>query len=553
MLVSNLGQTNGSVGSLGSFDQAQAFTTGDNNGGYTLTSVEIQTTDTPNLDRLTVSIRSDSSGSPDASLGTLTNPASLPSDGLAAFTASGAGIDLEKETTYFVLVDVTGGPGGNIQNTASDNEDANPATNWSIGDTSLYRNKGSDGSWTSFADSKKIRINGTLGGTTVAGVTVSETALTVTEQDTAGDTYTVVLDSEPTSSVTVAVNGTSGTDVTAAPASLTFTTSNWSTAKTVTVTADNDTNTADETVSLTHSATSSDSDYDGITIAGVDVMVEDNDTAKVTGVALTPGDGELAVAWTPVSNATGYQVQWKSGGQGYNNNSRRAVISSGSTASHTISSLTNGTTYTVRMRATRTGANHWRVFGRGDGRAAGGGRDGVGDGADGDGGEQQRGHLHGGARQRADVECHGRGRRAREHGRVRDPGRPDLHDVELEYGQDGDGDRRQRYEHRGRNGVSDPQRDQQRQRLRRHHDRRRDGGGGGQRHRKGDGGGAHAGRRGTRGGVDGGGQRHGLPGAVEVGRAELQQQRAAGHDQFGFDREPHDLRTSPTGPRTRCG
>ena len=207
-------------------------------------------------------------------------------------------------------------------------------------------------------DSKKIRINGTLGGTTVAGVTVSETALTVTEQDTAGDTYTVVLDSEPTSSVTVAVNGTSGTDVTAAPASLTFTTSNWSTAKTVTVTADNDTNTADETVSLTHSATSSDSDYDGITIAGVDVMVEDNDTAKVTGVALTPGDGELGVAWTPVSNATGYQVQWKSGGQSYNNSSRRAVISSGSTASHTISSLTNGTTYTVRMRAVRTGANN---------------------------------------------------------------------------------------------------------------------------------------------------------------------------------------------------
>ena len=168
VLVSNLGQTNGSVGALGSFDQAQAFTTGDNNGGYTLTSVEIQTTATPNLDRLTVSIRSDSSGSPDASLGTLTNPASLPSDGLAAFTASGAGIDLEKETTYFVLVDVTGGAGGNIQNTASDNEDANPATNWSIGDTSLYRSHGSNGSWTSFADSKKIRINGTVGGTTLS-------------------------------------------------------------------------------------------------------------------------------------------------------------------------------------------------------------------------------------------------------------------------------------------------------------------------------------------------------------------------------------------------
>ena len=190
------------------------------------------------------------------------------------------------------------------------------------------------------------------------GVTVSETALTVTEEDTTGDTYTVVLNTQPTSSVTVEVAGHASTDVTATPASLTFTTSNWSTAKTVTVTAGNDANTADETINLTHSATSSDSDYGGITIAGVDVMVEDNDTAKVTGVALTPGDEELGVAWTAVANATGYQVQWKSGGQSYNTSGRQATISSGSTVSHTISSLTNGTTYTVRMRAVRTGANN---------------------------------------------------------------------------------------------------------------------------------------------------------------------------------------------------
>ena len=37
------------------------------------------------------------------------------------------------------------------------------------------------------------------------------------------------------------------------------------------MTAGNDTDTADESVSLTHSATSTDSDYEGITIAGVAV------------------------------------------------------------------------------------------------------------------------------------------------------------------------------------------------------------------------------------------------------------------------------------------
>ena len=126
------------------------------------------------------------------------------------------------------------------------------------------------------------------------GVTVSETALTVTEEDTTGDTYTVVLDSEPTASVTIAVGGHASTAVSATPASLTFTTTNWSTAKTVTVTAVNDTNTANETVSLTHSATSTDTNYDAITIAEVTVTVEDNDTATDDlpwSTTMTVGEG----------------------------------------------------------------------------------------------------------------------------------------------------------------------------------------------------------------------------------------------------------------------
>ena len=190
-----------------------------------------------------------------------------------------------------------------------------------------------------------------------AGVTVSKTALTVTEQDATGDTYTVVLDSQPTANVTISIGGQSGTDVTAAPSPMTFTPTNWATAQTVTVTAANDADLGNDMVSLAHNAASSDGDYQGITIAGLTVTVNDNDTAQVTGVMITPGNAQLVVGWTAVSNATGYQVQWKSGGQGYNNSGRRAVIGSGSTTSHTISSLSNGTEYTVRVRATRTGAN----------------------------------------------------------------------------------------------------------------------------------------------------------------------------------------------------
>ena len=125
----------------------------------------------------------------------------------------------------------------------------------------------------------------------------------------------------------------------------------------MTVTAGDDGDTADDTVALTHSAASADGDYGSITIAGVAVTVEDNDTAQVTGVMVEPGNGQLVVSWTAVDNATGYKVQWKSGGQGYNAGNRQAVIGSGTTTSHTIGSLSNGTEYTVRVSATRTGAN----------------------------------------------------------------------------------------------------------------------------------------------------------------------------------------------------
>ena len=116
--------------------------------------------------------------------------------------------------------------------------------------------------------------------TTTAGVTVSKTSLTVMEQDTTGDTYTVVLDTEPTATVTVTVAGHASTEVTPTPTSLTFTTGNWNMLQPVTVTAANDDDTTNDTVTLTHSAMSTDGDYGGITIASVMVTVNDNDSVR---------------------------------------------------------------------------------------------------------------------------------------------------------------------------------------------------------------------------------------------------------------------------------
>ena len=113
-----------------------------------------------------------------------------------------------------------------------------------------------------------------------AGVTVSETSLDIDEGDS--DTYTVVLDSQPTHTVTITVNDPSNTDVTAEPASLTFTPGNWDTAQTVTVTASQDSGHDDEDATVTHTAASTDTKYDGIAVGDVLVNVTDDDDVAVT-------------------------------------------------------------------------------------------------------------------------------------------------------------------------------------------------------------------------------------------------------------------------------
>ena len=112
---------------------------------------------------------------------------------------------------------------------------------------------------------------------------------------------------------------------------------------------------ADETVTITHTAVSDDTNYDGTTISDLIVTVIDNDTPQVTGVWTQPGDRQLVVNWTATDKATGYKVQWKAPGGNYNTNTRMATITSGSTTTYTIPNLTNGTEYQVRVTATRTG------------------------------------------------------------------------------------------------------------------------------------------------------------------------------------------------------
>ena len=75
---------------------------------------------------------------------------------------------------------------------------------------------------------------------------------------------------------------------------------------------------------------------------------------KVEGVSVTAGAGSLSIGWTAQSyfpGSTGYHVQWKSETQDWSSDRQ----SDASTNSATISSLTEGATYSVRVRSYHRG------------------------------------------------------------------------------------------------------------------------------------------------------------------------------------------------------
>ena len=120
---------------------------------------------------------------------------------------------------------------------------------------------------------------------TTPGVTIDPTSLTV-EEGSSGE-YTVVLDTAPSASVTVTVAGTSG-EVTVTGSPLTFSPTNWTTAKTVTVNAGADADATNDSATLTHSSASTDSNY-GASLSSIDdVSVTVTDTTPTLQLLTDP-------------------------------------------------------------------------------------------------------------------------------------------------------------------------------------------------------------------------------------------------------------------------
>ena len=132
------------------------------------------------------------------------------------------------------------------------------------------------------------------------GVTVSETELTVPEDGSAS--YTVVLDTQPADDVTITVAPSSGDDenLTASPETLTFTNSNWSMQRTVTILAAEDADSENGTAQFTHTVAGPGTAYDGLLAPGVTATENDNDPP-----GLTVSETELSV---PEDGSASYTV-----------------------------------------------------------------------------------------------------------------------------------------------------------------------------------------------------------------------------------------------------
>lgn len=128
----------------------------------------------------------------------------------------------------------------------------------------------------------------------VPGATIVQSGgNTAVTEGGATDTYTMVLTSEPSGDVTVTPTGT---QVSASPLSLIFTSINWNVAQTVTVTASDD-NVVEgtHTGSITHAVTSSDSNYNNLSIAGVPtISITDNDSATVQFAPISVSQSEAS-------------------------------------------------------------------------------------------------------------------------------------------------------------------------------------------------------------------------------------------------------------------
>ena len=121
-----------------------------------------------------------------------------------------------------------------------------------------------------------------------ANLVISDSSLTVAEDGTGS--FEVSLATQPSAVVTVTIGSGDTGAVTVSDTSLVFTTGDWGTAQSVTVTGVDDDDARGETVNVSLSAGSTDRDYEG-KVGTVVVTVTDNDTAQFGDIRVVVDGG----------------------------------------------------------------------------------------------------------------------------------------------------------------------------------------------------------------------------------------------------------------------
>ncbi|MHC1703540.1 MAG: Ig-like domain-containing protein [Tenuifilaceae bacterium] len=124
----------------------------------------------------------------------------------------------------------------------------------------------------------------------IAGITVNPTSGLTTTEAGGQATFTIVLNTEPTSGVSIDLSSSDVTEGSVSPSNISFSIANWSTPQTVTITGLND-NIDDDNIAYTittNTATSTDNKYNGVNPSDVSITNTDDDAA---GITVSPTSG----------------------------------------------------------------------------------------------------------------------------------------------------------------------------------------------------------------------------------------------------------------------
>ena len=375
-LVSNHGQTQGDYHSTTGFVNAQAFTTGSHTAGYTLSAVEAVVEYAPN-DAQRATIRAElwtvaSGGAPEARVVDLAVPSSI-SVGTVSFAAP-ANTVLQSGRSYFFLLYTTGDFDPRIDHVTTGDEDSGAATGWSIANDRYFKRSqqpGGSASWES-ASSNPLRI--TVKGNEGAPPTIWTATLTAQHH--------TQFNADGCFSLTQCNSQLTDNDFSAGGQAYSF--QNLRDMQStgvffVTFSAVPDAGLRAHNLcvgprSFSLSAFGDDASTHSYQFINLPWSTNDEIRLSIgtachpgapTGLGATAGAASLALAWTAPSVTggsaiTGYEVHYTSSTtvdddaepSGNDPSTAWVAISrSGTTASQSITGLTDGTTYKVRVRA----------------------------------------------------------------------------------------------------------------------------------------------------------------------------------------------------------